>query len=165
MKCSLQFSSVQFSHSVLFNSLQPHGLQHGRPPCLSPLSGVYSNSCPFSLWCHPTISSFVAPSSHIQSFPASRTFQMSKFFASGGQSTGVSDSTLVLPTNTQDWSPLRWTGCYLLQSKGCSRVLQHHSSKASILQRSAFFVVQLSHPYMTTGETIALTRWTFVGKK
>ena len=114
---------------------------------------------------HPTVSSSVIPfSSHLQSFPASGYFQMSHFFASGGQSIGASASTSVLPMNIQDRSPLGWTGCISLQSKGLSRVLQHHSSKASIHWHSAFFIVQLSHPYMTTGKTIALTRQTFVGK-
>ena len=94
----------------------------------------------------------------------SRSFQMSQLFASGGQSTGVSASTSVLPMNTQDWSPLRWTGWISLQSKGLSSLLQHHSSKASIFWCSAFFIVQLSHPHRTTGKTIALTRRTFVGK-
>ena len=117
--------------------------------------------CPLSQWCHPTISSSVIPfSSYPQSFPASGSFQMSQLFASGGQSTGVSASTSVLPMNTEDWSPLGWTGWISLQSKGLSRVsrVQHHSSEASILRHSAFFIVQLSHPYMTTGKTIALTR-------
>ena len=150
--------SVQFSHSVVSNSLQPHGLQHSRPPCPSPTQGTYSNSYPLSWWCHPTISCFVVPFSCLQSFLASGSFQMSQLFAS------VSASTSVLPINTQDWSPLGWTGWILLQSKGLSRVLQHHSSKASVLWHSAFFIVQLSHPYITTGKTIVLTRWTFVGK-
>ena len=158
-------STVHFSYSVMSDSLWPHGLQHARLPCPSPTPGVYSNSCPLCRWCHPTISSFVVPfSSYFQSFSAPGFFQMSQFFASGGQSIGVSASTSVLPMNTQDWSPLGWTGWISLQSKGLSRVLQHHSSKASILQHSAFFIVQLSHPYMTTGKTVALTRWTFVGK-
>ena len=104
--------------------------------------------------CHPLLL-------HLQSFPASGSFQMSQFFPSGGQSTGVSASASVLPMNTQDWSPLGWAGWISLQSKG---LLQHHSSKASILQHSAFFIVQLSHLYMATGKTIALPRWTFVGK-
>ena len=104
-------SSVQFSCSVLSNSLWPHGLQHSRPPCPSPTPGVYSNSCPSSWWCHPAISSSVIPfSSCPQSFPASGSFQMSQLFMSGGQNTGVSASTSVLPVNTQDWSPLGWTG-------------------------------------------------------
>ena len=159
------FSSVQFSCSVVSDSLRPHGLQHTRPPCPSPTARVYSNSCPLSRWCHPTILSSVVPfSSRLQSFPASGSFQMNQFFALGGQSTGLSASTSVLPVNIQDWFPLRWTGWISLQSKGLSKsLLQHHSLKASILQRSAFFIVQLSHPYMTTGKTVALTRWTFVG--
>ena len=102
--------------------------------------------------------------SHLQSFPASKSFQMSQFFTSGGQSIGVSASASVLPMNIQDWSPLGWNGWISLQSKGLSSLLQHHSSKASVLGCSTFFVVQLSHPYMTTGKTIALTSWTFVGK-
>ena len=160
-------SSVQFSYSVLSNSLWPHGLQHARPPCPSPTPRVYSNSCPLTWWWYPTISSSVVPfTSCLQSFPASGSFQMSHFFAWGHQSIGDSASTSVLPVNIQDWSPLGWTGWISLQSvKGTLKSLfQHHSSKASILWHSAFFIVQLSHPYMTTGETIALTRWTFVGK-
>ena len=108
---SIQFSSVQFSRSVMSDSLQPHELQHARPPCPSPIPGVYSYSCPLSWWCHPTISSSVVPfSSCPQSFPASSSFQMSQLFTSGGQSIGVSASASVLPMNTQDWSPLGWTG-------------------------------------------------------
>ena len=148
------------------NSLWPHGLQHARPPCPSLTLGVYPNSCSLSRWCHPTISSSVIPfSSHLQSFPASGSFPVSQFFTSGGQSIGVSASASVLPKNIQDWFPLGWTGWISLQSKGFSKsLLQQHSSKASILRRSAFFIVQLSHPCMTTGKTIALTRWTFIGK-
>ena len=147
------------------NSLQPHGLQHARPPCPSSTPRVYSNSCSLSQWSHPNISSSVVPfSSLLQSFPASGSFQMSQFFTSGDQSIGVSASTSVLPMNTQDGSPLGWTGWISLQSKGLSSLLQHHSSKETILRPSDFFMVQLSHPYMTTGKTIALTRWTFVGK-
>ena len=98
--CYWHFQSVQFSRSVMSDSLRPHGLQHARPPCPSPTPGVYSNSCPLSQWCHPTISSSVIPfSSCLQSFPASRSFQMSQLFASGSQSIGVSASTLVLPMN------------------------------------------------------------------
>ena len=105
------------------NSLQPHEPQHTRPPCPSPTPGGYPNSCPLSRWCHPTISSSVVPfSSCPQSFPASRSFQMSQFLASGGQSIGVSASTSVLPMNTQDWSPSEWTGWISLQSKGLSKV-------------------------------------------
>ena len=158
--------SVQFSHSVLSDSLQPHGLQHARPTCPSPTPGAYSNSCPLSSWCHPTISSSVVPfSSCLQSFPASGSFTMSQLFTSGGQSIGVSASASAsdLQVNIQDWFPLGWTNWILLQSKGLSRVFSN-SSKASMLQCSAFFIAQLSHSYMTTGKTIALTRWTFVGK-
>ena len=105
------------------NSLQPHEPQHTRPPCPSPTPGGYPNSCPLSRWCHPTISSSVVPfSSCPQSFPASRSFQMSQFLASGGQSIGVSASTSVLPMNTQDWSPSEWTSWISLQSKGLSKV-------------------------------------------
>ena len=116
-------SSVQFSHSVLSNSLWSHGLQHTRPPCPSPNPRVYSNSCPLSWWCHPTTSSSVIPfSSCLQSVPALGSFQMSQFFKSGGQTIGVSASTSVLPMNTQDRSPLGWTGWISLQSKGLPRV-------------------------------------------
>ena len=115
----LRFSSVQCSHSVVSDSLRPHGLQHARSPCPSPTPGVYPNSYPLSQWCHLTISSSVIPfSSRLQSFPASGSFQMSQLFASGGQSIGVSASISVLPMNTQDWSPLGWTGWISLQSKG-----------------------------------------------
>ena len=148
------------------NSLWPHGLQHARLPCPSPIPGVDSNSCPLSWWCHPTISSSVITfSSRLQSFPASGSFPMSQFFTSGGQSIGVSASASVLLMNTQDWFPLGWTSWISLQSKGLSRVLQLHSSKTSIFRCSSFFIVQLSHPYMTTGKTKVLTRWTFVGKE
>ena len=139
--------SVQFSHSILSDSLQPHGLQNVRPLCPSPAPRVYLNSCPLSRWCHPTISySFVPFSSCLQSFPASGSFQMSLFFTSDGQSIGVSASTSVLPMNIQDWFPLGWIGWISLQSKGLSIFLQHHSSKTSILWCSAFFIVQLSPP-------------------
>ena len=147
----------------MFDSLRPHESQHTRPPCPSPTPGVYSNSCPSSRWCHPAISSSVVPfSSCPQSLPASVSFPMSQLFAWGGQSVGVSASASVLPMNTQDWSPLGWIGWISLQSKGLSRVfsnttLQKHQ------ETSAFFTVQRSHPYVTTGKTIALTRWTFVG--
>ena len=154
---------IQFSCSLVSDSLRPHGLQHARLPCPLPTSGVYSNSCPLSRWCHPTISSSVVPFSCLQSFPASGSFQISQFFASGGQSIRVSASSSVLLMYIQDWLLLGLTGWISLQSKGLSNVLQHHSSKASILRCSAFFIVQLSHLYMTIGKTIALTRWTFVG--
>ena len=106
-----KFCSVQFSRSVVSDSLRPHGPQHARSPCPSPTPGVYPNSCPLSQWCHPTISSSVVPlSSCPQSFPASASFPVSQLFASGGQSIGVSASTSVLPMITQEWSPLGWTG-------------------------------------------------------
>ena len=127
-------------------------------------SGVDSSSCPLSWWCHPTISSSVMPFSCLQSFPASGPFPMSQFFTSGGQSIGVSASTSVLPMSTQDWSLLRWTSWISLQSKGLSRAFSN-----TTVQKHQFFgaqlsLVQLSHLYMTTGKTTALTRWTFVGK-
>ena len=162
---NLYADSVQFSRLVVSDSLRPHESQHARPLCPSPTPGFHSNTCPSSQWCHPAISSSVVPfSSCPQSLPESGSFPMSQLFVWGGQSIGVSALALVLPMNTQDWSPLGWTGWISLQSKGLARVLQHHSSKASILQRSAFFTVQFSHPYMTTVKTIALTRWTFVSK-
>ena len=119
-------SSVQFSLSVMSDSLRPHEPQHSRLPCPSPTPRVYSNSCPLSRWCHPTISSSVVPfSSCPQSFPASGSFPMSQLFTSSGQGIGVSASTSVLPMNTQDWSPLGWTGWISLQSKGLSRVFSN----------------------------------------
>ena len=156
---------IQFGHSTVSDSLQPHEPQHAGPPCPSPTPGVYPNQCPLSQWCHPTVSSSVLPfSSCPQSFPASGSFQLSQLFASGGQSIGVSASASVLPMNIQDWFPLGWTGWISLKSKGLKSLFQHHSSKASILQHSAFFIVQLSHSYLSTGKIIALTRWTFVDK-
>ena len=147
------------------NSLWPHGLQHTRPPCPSPILGVYLNSSPLSRWCHPTISSSVVHFSCLKSFPASGSFQMSQFLATGGQSIGVSASPSVLSMNIQDWSPLGWTGWISLQFMELFKsLLQHHGSKALILWCSAFFIAQLSHPYMTIGKTTALTRRTFVGK-
>ena len=134
------YFSVQFSCSVVSNSLWPHGLQHATPPCLSPTPGVYSNSCPSSRWCHPTISSSaVSFFSCLQSFPASGSFPMSQFFVSSGESIGVSASALVLPLNIQDWSPLGWTGWISLQSKGLSRVFSN-----TTVQKHQFFGVQLS---------------------
>ena len=133
-------STVQFSRSVVFDSLQPHGLQHTRIPCPSPTPGAYSNSCPSSWWCHSTISSSVNPfSSCVQSFTASGSFQINQFFASGGQSIGVSASTSVLPMNIQHWYPLGWTGWISLQSKGLSRVF----SNTTVLKHQ-FFGTQLS---------------------
>ena len=140
------FSSVQFSSSVVSNSLWPHGLQHTRRPCLSPTPGTCSNSCPLSRWCHPTISSSVVPfSSHFQSFPASGSFQMSQFFASGGQSIGVSASTSVFPMNIQDWFPIGWTGWISLQSEGLSRVFSN-----TTVQKHQFFSAQLYSPTLTS---------------
>ena len=133
---SVQFSSIAQSRMTLW----AHGLQHARPPCLSPTTGVYPNSCRLSQWSHPTISSSVVPfSSRLQSFPASGSFHMSQFFASSGQSIGVSASTAVLPMNTQDSSPLGWTGWISLQSKGLSRVFSN-----TTVQKHQFFGAQLS---------------------
>ena len=120
------FSSVQFNHSVVSDSLRPHELQHARPPCSSPTPGVHPNPCPLSQWCHPTILSSVVPfSSCLQSFPASGSFPVNQLFASGGQSIGVSASASVLPTNIQDWFPLELTGWISLQSKGLSRIFSN----------------------------------------
>ena len=140
------FISVQFSHSVMSDSLRPHRMQHARPPCPSPTPRAYANSCPLCQWCHPTISSSVIPfSSYLQSFPASGSFSMSQFFASGGQSFGVSSSASILPMNIQDWFPLGWTGLISLQSQGLSRVFSNTTvEKASVLQCSAFFMIQLT---------------------
>ena len=135
-----QFSSVQFSPSVMSDSLRPHGLQHARPPCPSPTPRAFSNSCPSSRWCHPTISFFVVPfSSSFQSFPASGSFQMRQLFTSGGQSIGASASTSVLPMNIQDWFPLWLTDWISLQSKGLSRVFSN-----TTVQKHPFFSAQLS---------------------
>ena len=163
---SIRGCSVQFSCSVVSDSLRPREpLQHARLSCPSLTPRACSNSCPSSRWCHPTISSSVVPFSCLQSFPASGSFPVSQFFASGGQSIGASISASFLPMNIQDCLLLGWTGLLSLQSRGLSRVFfQHHSSKASILRHSAFFMVQLSHSYVTVGKTIALTRWNFVGK-
>ena len=155
-----RISSVQFSCSVVSDSLRSHGLLHTRLPCPSPTSRTYSNSCPSHWWCHPTLSSSVVPfSSLIQSFPASGSFPMSQFFASGGQSIGVSASASVSGLIS---SRINWLDLFAVQGT-LKSLLKHHSSKASILRRLGFFIVQLSHPYMTTGKTITLTRWTFVG--
>ena len=155
-------TSVQFSRSVVSDSLQPHELQHCRPPCPSPTPGVHSNSYPSSQWCHP--SSVILFSSCPQSLPASGSFPMSQLFSWGGRSIRVSALASVLPMNTQGWSPLEWTGWISLQSKGLSRVFSN-----TTVQKHQFFSAQLfsqsnSHPYMTTGKTITLTRQTFVGK-
>ena len=146
------------------DSLWLHGPKHTRPRCPSPTPGVYSNPCPSIRWCHPTISSSVVPvSSCPQSFPASGSFQMSQPFTSGGQSIGVSASTSVLPWTPRTDFRINWLDLLAVQ-RTLTSLLQHHSSKTPIPWLSAFFIVQLSHPYMTTGKTIALTRWTFVGK-
>ena len=137
---TVKWSSVQFSHSVVSDSLWPHGLQHVRLPCPSPTPGVYSNSCPSSWWCHPTIWSSVIPfSSWPQSFLASGSFPMSQFFTSGGQSIGVSALASFLPKNIQGWSPLGWTGWSSLQSKGLLRVFSN-----TTVQKHQFFGSQLS---------------------
>ena len=137
---SLLFSSVQFSHSVVSDSLWPHRLQHTRLSCPSPTPGAYWNSCPLSQWCHPTISSSVIPfSSCLQSFPASESFPRSQLFASGGQSSGVSASASVLPMNIEDWFPLGWTGWISLQSKGLSKIFSN-----TAVQKHQFFSTQLS---------------------
>ena len=155
-----------FSHSVMSDSLPPHGLQHTRLPCPTLSPGVCSNSCPLSWWCHPTISSFVVLySSCPQSFPAISSFPMSWLFASGGQSTGALASASVLPMSIQGWFFFRIDWFDLLAVQGTLKsLLQHHSLKALVLWHSAFFVVHLLHQYMTTGKTITLTVWTFVGK-
>ena len=161
---TIKFSGFGSVHSVVSDSSWPNGPQHARSPCPSPTPGVYSNSSPLSQWCHPTISSSIAPfSSCPQSFPASGFFSVSQLFTSGGQNIGVSASS-VLPMNTQDWS-FRMDWLDLLAVQGTLKsLLQHHREKASILRHSAFFIAQLSHPYMNTGKIIALMRWTFVGK-
>ena len=133
-------SSVQFSRSVMSDSLQPHGLQHTRSPCLSTTPRVYSNSCPLSRWCHPTTSFSVVPfSSCLQSCPESGSFQISQFFTLCGQSIGVSASASVLPMNIQDWFPLGWTDWISLQSKGLSKVFSN-----TTVQKHQFFDAQLS---------------------
>ena len=146
-------SSVQFTCSILSSSLCPHGLQHARLPCPSLIPGACSNSCPQSRWCHPAISSSGIPfSSCPQSFPASGSFQVSQFFASGGQSTGVSASASVLPMNTQDWFPLGRTGWISLQSKGLSRVFSN-----TTVQKHQFFSAQLSlrpNSHIKTNKTL-----------
>ena len=148
--------------SIVSTSLWPHELQDTRLPCPSLSPRVCSDSRPLSQWCHPTVLSYILPFSYFpQSFPASGSFPMSWLFPSVGQSIGASASASVLPVNIQSWFPLGLTGLISLQEISG---LQHHSSKASVLWHLACFVVQLSHPYMTTGKTIALTRWTFVGK-
>ena len=137
-RLSYFLSSVHFRCTVVSDSLWPHGLQQARPPCLSPTPGVYPNSCPLSQWRHPTVSSSVIPFSCLQYSAALGSFQMGQFFASGGQSIGVSASASVLPMNIQDWS-LGWTSWISLQSKGLSRVLSN-----TIVSKHQFFGTQLS---------------------
>ena len=164
-RTQLKRLSSSSSHSVVSDSLWPHGLQHARLQCPSPSPRVRSYSCPLSRWCHPTISSSGVPfSSCLQSFPASRSFPTSLLFASGGQSIGASASVLLM--NIQGWFPLVLTGLISLQSRGLSRVFS-----STMVWRHQFFGtqpffggVQFSYPYITTGKTIALTRQTFVGK-
>ena len=146
--------------------MQSHGLQDASLPCPSLTPGAHSNSCPLSWWCHPTISSSVVPFSPcLQSFPAWGPFQMSQFFTSGGQSSGVSALASVLPMNIQDWLPLGGTGWISLQSKGLSRVFSNTTvQKHQFFGTLLFFIVQHSHPYIIIGKTIALAIWSFVGK-
>ena len=154
-----------FSHSVMPDSLRPHGLQHTRLPCPSLSPRVCSNSCPLIQWCHPTIASSIAPfSSCPQSFPAWRSFPVSQLFASGGQSIGASASAWVLPMNIQGWFPLGLTGLISFLSKGLSRVFSSTTVWNISSSVRTFFLVYLSHLHMTTGKTIALTVRTFVGK-
>ena len=148
----------------MFNSLWPHGQQYAMLPCPTLSPGICSNSFPLSRWCHPTVSSSVTLFSCLQSFPASGSFPVSQFFTLGGQSIGASASASVLPVNIQDWFPSGLTGLISLKSKGLSKVFF-----SIIVWKHQFFGIQPSlwcnsHPYMTTGKTIALTRWTFVGK-
>ena len=157
--------SVQFSCSVMSDSLWPHKSQHSRPPCPYQTPGVYSNSCSLSQWCHPTISSSVVPfSSCPQSLPASGSFPMSQLHMVWPKYWSFSFS-ISLSNALPGLISFRMDCLDLLAVQGTLKsLLQHHSSKPSIFKCSAFFTVQLSHPYMTTGKTIALTRWTFVGK-
>ena len=160
--------SVQFSPSVVSNSLQPYGLQHVRLPCSSPTPRACSNSCPLSRWCHPTISSSVVPfSSHLQSFPASGSFQMSQFFASGGQSIRVSASASVLPMNNQDQFPLGWTSWISLLSKGLSRVFSSTQSMFSSVQfsRSVMSDSLRPHELCHTSTLQLLSLWHYFANK
>ena len=158
---------MQFSRSVVSDSLRPRGLQNAKFPCPSPTPRTYSNSCLSSRWCHPTISCSVIPfSSRLQSFPASGSFPRSQFFASGGQSIGISALASAFPMNIQDWFPLGWTGLISLQSKGLARVFSN-----TIVQKHQFFSTQLSllpnshiRTWLLEKPSIALTRRTFVDK-
>ena len=167
--------SVQFSHSIVSDSLRPHGLQHARRPCPLPTPGVYPNSSPLSRWCHPTISSTVVPiqPSHPLSSPSPPRFNLSQLQSLFKWVSSLHQVAKVLEFQLQHQSFHEYSGLIsfrmdwldLLAVLGTFKsLLQHHSSKASILCHSVFFIVQLSHPYMTTEKTIALTRWTFVGK-
>ena len=162
---SVMLLSVQFSRSVVSDFATPW-----TAACQASLSTTNCRSLlklmSIKSWCHPTISSSVVPfSSCLQSFPASGSFQMNQFFASGGPSIGVSASASVLPMSTEDWFSFKMDWLDLLAVQGTLKsLLQQHGSKALILWRLAFFIVQFSHPYMTTGKIIALTRWTFVSK-
>ena len=147
----LSYHSVQFSCSVMSDSLRSHESQHARPPCPSPTPGIHPNSCALSWWCHPAISSVVPFSSCPQSLPASGSFPMSQLFAWGGQSTGVSASASILPMNTQDWSPLEWTGWISLQSKRLARVFSNTTA-----QKHQFFGSQLYSP--TLGMVFFISR-------
>ena len=164
-KLEIQFSSFQFSPLVVSDCLQPHGLQHARPPCPSPTPGAYSSSCPLSRWCHPTISSSIAPSP-----PAFNLSQYQGFSNESGlhirwPKYWSFSFNISLANEYSGLISFRMDWLGLLAVQGILKsLLQHHSSKASILQCPAFFIVQLSHPYMTTGKTKALTRWTSVGK-
>ena len=166
MKASILFLHLQSVSSVTLScpTLWWHGLQHARLPCPSPTPRACWNSCSLSQWCHPTISSSVIPfSSCLQSFPALGSFLMSQFLTSGGQSIGVLAS--ILPMNIQDWFPLGLTGLISLKFMRLSRVFSNTTvQKHQFFNAPAFFVVHLSHPYLTTGKTKALILWTFVGK-
>ena len=154
-----------FSRSVMSNSLQPHELRHVRPPCPSPSPSACSNPCPLSRWCPPTISFSVASfSSCPQYFPESGSFSMSHLFTSGGLSIGGLALALVLPSNIQGWFPLGWTVGISCSPRNSQKSSPTHNLNASVLQLLAFFMVQLSHLYMTTGKTIALIVRTFVSK-
>ena len=166
VKCHLHIREL-FSCSVVSNSLQPHGLQHARPPCPSPSTRACSNSCPLSQWCHPTISSSIIPfSSCFQSFPASGSFLMSRLYTHIRWPKYWSFSFSISPSNEYSvLIPFRIDWLDLLAVQGTLKsLLQHPSSKASVLWCSAFFTVQLSHPYMTTGKTIALTSGPLLAK-
>ena len=153
----VQFSSVQFSCSVVSNSLRPHGLQHARPPCPSPTPGVYPNSCPLSQWCHQTSHPLLSPSP--PAFNLSQHQGLFKWISSSNQAARVLEFQL----QHQSFQWITRTDLPAVQGT-LKSLLQHHSSKASIFWHSAFFINQLSHPYTTIGKTISLTRWTFVGK-